>query len=140
MSETTLRLTPAAGPSTRRAALLALGCVLLAPHLARAQDALPFAKSYSITGNYVVGGVDLPSRSRAKGLVTGSIPMSGVPANADILAAFLYWETISTDIAQVDGAKFRGSPITVVKASSMRLNPPTAACWSSGADRVRGTP
>jgi len=58
--------------------------------------------------------------------------MSGVPADAEILAAYLYWEMITTDIAQVDGAQFRGSPITVVKASSTSLNPSIAPCWSSG--------
>ena len=56
--------------------------------------------------------------------------MSGVPANADILAAFLYWETISTQISQVDGAKFRGNPVTVVKATSTRLDGDAASCWS----------
>ena len=58
--------------------------------------------------------------------------MSGVPAGADVIAAYLYWETISTNVAQVNGARFRGSPVTVVKASSMPLKPSTAACWSSG--------
>src|SRR5258706_10216658 len=111
---------------------LAFTCVLASTVQAQAQDALPFSKSYLVTGNYVVGGVDLVPQSGTHGFITGTIPMSGVPANADILAAFLYWETISTQISQVDGAQFRGSPITVVKASSRPLDPATAACWSAG--------
>ena len=61
-----------------------------------------YAKSYTVTGDYAVGGVDLLPDSMSSGFLTGTIPMSGVPANADILAAFLYWETISTNPAQVD--------------------------------------
>jgi hypothetical protein len=105
-------------------------CLFAAP--VRAQDALPFSKSYLVTGNYVVGGVDLVPQTGTHGFITGTIPMSGVPANAEVIAAFLYWETISTQISQVDGAQFRGSPITVVKASSTPLGPATAACWSAG--------
>ena len=105
------------------------------PGYAQAADALPFSKGFLVTGNYVVGGVDVDPKTTTNGVVTGTVPMSGVPANADILAAFLYWETISTDIAQVDGARFRGSPVTVVKATSTPLNPSTSACWSSAGRR-----
>ena len=80
----------------RGAALFALGIVLLcasprgqAQQAAPNTDALPFAKSYLLTGNYIVGGVDLQPDSKATS-VSGTIPMSGVPANADILAAFVY--------------------------------------------------
>ena len=100
--------------------------------LAQAADALPFSKGFLVTGNYAVGGVDVDPKTTANGVVTGTVSMSGVPANAEILAAYLYWEMISTDIAQVNGARFRGSPVTVVKASSTPLNPSTSACWSSG--------
>jgi hypothetical protein len=95
-------------------------------------DALPFSKNYLITGNYVVGGVTMRPQSGGNGFVTDTIPMTGVPANADILAAFLYWETIWTDVSQTTGAQFRGSPVTAVKKSSIVLNPNTAPCWSSG--------
>ncbi len=97
-------------------------------------DALPFAKSYLVTGNYVVGGVDLPSNGQ-NGFVTGPIPIAGVPANAEILAAFLYWETTTnspTIKQQADGAKFRGQPLAVVKASSLRPTSATAECFPSG--------
>src|SRR5439155_11261705 len=105
-------------PMTTAAVLaLALSFVLLRTnlHSQGSTDTLPFAKSYLLTGNYVVGGVDLQPDPKAGGFVTGKIPISGVPANADILAAFVYWETFSTSGAHVIGAKFRDQPIKVVK-------------------------
>jgi len=102
------------------------------PGQAQAADALPFSKGFLVTGNYVVGGVDLDPHAIDHGFITGTVPMSGVPAGADVIAAYLYWETISTNVAQVNGARFRGSPVTVVKASSTPLKPSTSACWSSG--------
>ena len=82
--------------------------------LAQTGDALPFAKGFLVSGNYVVGSVDLNPKTASGGFVTGTIPMSGVPGDAQILGAYLYWEMITTNPAQVDGAKFRGAPLTVV--------------------------
>src|SRR4051812_35028325 len=93
------------------AVLLASGAAaLLTQRVVHTQsaDALPFAKNFLITGDYTVGAVDLVPQNGASGFVTGTIPMSGVPAGADVLAAYLYWETISTNIAQVNFPKFRG--------------------------------
>src|SRR5205823_1108753 len=64
--------------------------------------------------------------------VTGTIPIGGVPANAEIIAAFLYWETISTDVAQHKGVTFRGSPVTVAVAKSKPLVDASASCWVGG--------
>src|SRR5439155_23102175 len=93
-------------------------------------NALPYAKSYLLTGNYVVGGVGLQPDPKAPGgsFVIGKIPISGVPANADILAAFLYFETFSTPGAHVVGAKFRDQPIEVVKKTWTALDSATAGC------------
>ena len=63
--------------------------------------------------------------------------MTGVPPNADILAAFLYWETITTNIAQVDGAKFRGQDVSVVKTAKQVLTSELSQCWTSGEEPVR---
>src|SRR5260370_39485237 len=96
----------------RLSAFLAVGLLLLFAQprtTAQASDALAISGEYLLTGDYVVGGVDLVSSSAKNGFVSGTIPMSGVPANADITAAFLYWETISTDVAQHKGVTFRGS-------------------------------
>src|SRR5688572_10434979 len=112
--------------------IFVMGCVLSIPHAALAQDALPFTQSYSITGNYVVGGVDLAPQSQANGFVTGTINMTGVPANADILAAYMYWETIWTQPEQAEGARFRGSAVNAVASSSHQLSGATAPCLSSG--------
>src|SRR5215472_8903136 len=102
------------------------------PGFAQSGDALPFAKGFLVSGNYVVGGIDLDPKTASSGFVSGTIPMSGVPDDAEILGAYLYWEMISTNTAQVDGAMFRGQRLTVVKSSSMLLNPANAPCWSSG--------
>src|SRR5215471_9955437 len=102
---------------------------------AQTPDALPFAKGFLVTGGYAAGSVDLDPKTAAGGVVTGTVPMNGmnaVPADAEIIGAYLYWEMITTNVAQVDGAKFRGLPITVVKASPLALTPANAPCWSSG--------
>jgi VCBS repeat-containing protein len=135
MSCATLGVAPS--PRLRRspvALLLVVIGLVVAQTVGHAQvpDALPFSRNYLITGNYVVGGVDLAPASGGSGFLTGTINMSGVPANADILGAFLYWEMITTDISQANGAQFRGSVLQNVKASSQMLTPATAQCWSSG--------
>ncbi len=121
------------------AALLTMAALLLftqpVAHSQGSADALPFAKGFLVTGDYAVGSVDLAPSSAGGGFLTGTIHMSGVPANADVLAAYLYWETISTQISQVDYPKFRGSAITVAKASSAPLAPSTAPCWSGGSSK-----
>ena len=124
---------------TRRTALVSIGIVVLLAQSggqAQSPNALPYTTSYIVTGNYAVGGVDLPPQSGGDGTLTGTIPMSGVPANADILAAFLYWETIDISVSPqaATGAKFRGTDITAVrvKSAAQPLMGSTAACWGSG--------
>jgi hypothetical protein len=111
-------------------------------------DALPYSRSYLVTGDYAVGGVDTVGKSAMGGFVTSSVPMSGVPANADIIAAYLYWETIWTDRYQLNGVQFRGTTltdikvdadpakrvnqITGVKETEATLSPATASCLASG--------
>jgi hypothetical protein len=114
---------------------LVVGLVFVQPRAqaqAPADDALPFTRSYFVTGNYVVGGVDLLPASQTGGFITATIPMSGVPANADILAAFLYWETISTPDFDISGALFRGQPMKIEQSAAMLPDPTAAPCWSSG--------
>src|SRR5258705_8541647 len=76
--------------------LIAFACLTL-PSSGRAAtplpgDALPYAKSYIVTGDYAVGGVDLAPGGAVNGFITGTIHMGtdadstrNVPANADIL-------------------------------------------------------
>ena len=105
-------------------------------------DALPFARGFSGPINYVVGSVNLTEQQNPIdqfGFSTGTISITGVPLNADIVAAYLYWETITLDAdpAQAAGVKFRDQEITLndvmaVKKSSQLLSGSLASCWSSG--------
>jgi hypothetical protein len=105
-------------------------------------DALPYSKGFLITGGYVASGVDLTEQANpidANGLSTGTIHMNGVPADADIVAAYLYWETITmtSERSEAAGVTFRGetlrlNDVAAVKKSSQALSGSTASCWSSG--------
>src|SRR5580765_5883286 len=69
--------------------MVAFACVATQPVLRGSSlefpNSLPFAKQFLIPGNYVVGSVDLLPASQGNGFITGTIPVSGVPANAEIL-------------------------------------------------------
>ncbi len=66
--------------------------------------------------------------------------MSGVPANADIVAAYLFWETLTleTNPLDVNGVKFRGTTLDLDDAVIVRKTQftlaglPNSTCWSSG--------
>src|SRR6476661_2131244 len=82
--------------------LIVLGT--LAP--ANAAEPLGLFKNYFLTGDYVVGGIGLQGKGQS-GVATGTIPIAGVPAQADILGAFLYWATVEhTTGSGAVGAKF----------------------------------
>jgi hypothetical protein len=102
------------------------------PGRAQSPDALKFFKNYFGNIDYATGGVSLLGTG-VNGLTPPTpIPMSGVPANADILAAFLYWETVITKNqgSATAGATFRGYDVSTI---AVELNPAgTAPCWSSG--------
>ena len=111
----------------QRGAMLALGLAVLCAQtvgLAQVPDALPYSTGYLVTGNYIAAGVDLTPQANppdTNGMSTGTIHVSGVPANADIVAAFLYFETIhSTLVDPLAGVKFRGSTLspTAIKTST----------------------
>jgi len=121
-------------------ALLAVGLILLSAGSAAAQTpvqqaTLPWFHTYNIPGNYAVGGVDLVSLSLQNGLRTRKILMGNqVPANAEILAAFLYWETMWRGQPEVlEGlrgqVKFRGKEVTAIKSTTQPL---TAGCRVNG--------
>ena len=121
----------------RRAAIASLVVVmslLLVPKPAQAQNGLKFFKNYFVTGDYGVAGVGLRNQG-VNGIATGTInvPAGTVPPGAEILSAFLYWETVVTDKRMdtgITGAKFDGHDITWL---AVPLNPQgTSPCWSSG--------
>jgi hypothetical protein len=107
---------------TKLTALVALGCVLLSAQDAQAQEPLKFFKNYFVTGDYVVRGVSLWRRGGPNGKATALIPAlggaDGVPATADILAAFLYVQTAEKiQGSGIDGAKFTGHNLGPFRAS-----------------------
>jgi Big-like domain-containing protein len=98
-------------------------------------------KELLVTGNYVVGGVDLQPQSGGGGFLTGTINMTGTAAvphyadgsPAEILSAHLYWETITSDDSQLNGVMFRGMPVTHFRETgAQQLTGSVAACYSSG--------
>src|SRR5215472_5217938 len=101
-------------------------------------NALMLSNNYFVTGDYVVGGVGLRGLG-ANGLATGtiripdanSVPATGVPAGADIVAAFLYWQTVEKDKSTFAGQNgfFNGFPISGAIPGGL-ASPPTS--WSGG--------
>jgi hypothetical protein len=102
------------------ATLFGLGFLALFVQSAQAQGPLNYFKNYFVTGDYVVGGVGLYGKV-VKGPVTGAVSVTGnislnsVPCTtgpgllasvipcatkgavpADVIAAFLYWQTIES--------------------------------------------
>jgi hypothetical protein len=137
--------------SLRWSALLSVGFLLLvSAQSASADDALKFFKNYFVTGDYVVGGAalrGLGTPNSSTQAITGGVSsyasavvhMSGVPGyvangvsqRADIVAAYLYWETVAdptADPALLAKGTFRGLKIVGTQIAAAG----TMACWSSG--------
>jgi len=105
-----------------------------------AQNALGFFKNYFVTGDYVAAGVALRGTGGS-----GVIDLTGaaVPEGADIVGAFLYWQTVLKMQDGVNagtvGAMFNGQSLdsadgdVAYESIAKPVNPNgTAACWSSG--------
>ena len=106
-------------------------------------DALSFFKSYFVTGDYAVAGIGLKGQGGGSGIATGTIQMSGVPAGADVLAAFLYWQVVGATsldaLDATDGATFRGNPLRSAQGVSAKVLGPESGTASCEAN-VSGTP
>jgi hypothetical protein len=134
------------GTMRRRYAVagITLGLISMLAPPAQAGDALNFFKNYFVTGDYAVGGVGLQGTG-VNGFATGAIPVSGVPANADILGAFLYWATVEhTPGSGAVGATF-GYPdlnpsLNDISGIAKPLGTGTPPCWSSGGATGGGGP
>jgi len=123
------------------ASWLSIGLMVSIP-LAWSQTTPPlsFENNYFVTGDYVVGGIGLRGLGDASGYATGTInigngldatyPSPSVPAGADIVAAFLYWQTMESSQTSFQGQNgyFRGYPISGVVLG----NPNAPVSWSSG--------
>jgi X-X-X-Leu-X-X-Gly heptad repeat protein len=107
---------------------------------------LNFENNYFVTGDYVVAGVGLRGLG-VNGFATqqftmpdaNSVPATGVPQGADIVAAFLYWETVESSQTGFAGQNgfFRpviaGGPATGYPITGVLLgNPNAPVSWSSG--------
>jgi Bacterial Ig domain len=127
--------TKAAPRKKSTAVLLAVGLALLIAQTRGAAipnpDPLSYDRGFLITGNYVVGGVDMTSQDNPadpNGLATGQIRFNStigneVPDDADIVGAYLYWEAIYAPTAQpTAGVKFRGLEVDPAIGPT---NPPT---------------
>ena len=106
-------------------------CVLMLPAAAQAQG-LKFFKNYFYPGGHFAAGVSLKGTGSG-GFATGNITIApgDIPSGAEILAAFLYWQTVTNASGSgATGAKFRGHDISKV---AKFLNPSgTPPCWSQG--------
>jgi hypothetical protein len=109
-----------------------------APLFAQTTPPLNFLNNYFVTGDYVVGGVGLRGLG-VNGYATGTITIpdtanqpnaTSVPPGADIVAAFLYWQTVESSQTTFAGQSgfFQGYPIT----GSILGNPNAPVSWSSG--------
>src|SRR6201981_3737786 len=116
------------------------------PGFAQTNQPLNFENNYFVTGDYVVSGVGLRGLG-ANGFATqqftmpdaNSVPATGVPPGADIVSAFLYWETVESSQTTFAGQNgffrpvFAGGPATGYPISGVVLgNPNAPVSWSSG--------
>ena len=144
MSRLTIRLAPAAFLALTTLLVLQPGGRLQA--VATPSQPLPDPHSYVVTGNYAVASDDVPSQTQP-GTVTRTLHINTcnpqanppivtncVPSNADIVAAYLYFEMIDTYPLATD-VKFQGKHITNARFSSIvkRSDQPLtgASCFSS---------
>ena len=103
---------------------------------------LCLSNNYFVTGDYVVGGVGLRGLGDSTGFATRNItipdpnayatgvPPQQVPAGAEIVAAFLYWETVEKSQSSFAGQNgfFNGYAIS----ATVLGNPNAPTSWSSG--------
>src|SRR5258708_3767738 len=135
----------------QRAVMVSLGFLALFTQLGQAADALNYTKNYFVTGDAVTAGVGLRGQGAAhNGVATGTINISGIPCTAgspavivpcattgavqaDIAAAFLYWETEESAAKPAAGkGLFDSHPIV----GFVRGNPKNPGCSSGSSGRV----
>jgi hypothetical protein len=101
---------------------------------------LGFFKNYFVTGDYVAAGVGLRGKG-VNGLATGTITIdtSQIPAGADIVAAYLYWETLGPTggpgSATLAGAQFQKNDLSSI---AVLTNPGGSPACATGDDDEHG--
>src|SRR5258708_4567843 len=108
----------------------ALGFLTLLAQSVAAQTSLTFFKNYFVTGDYVVGGVGLRGLGDASGFARGTIGISAIPAGADTVAAFLYWQTVEKTQSAFAGRQGFFNGYSIVGKSLGNPNAPVS--WSGG--------
>src|SRR5438477_3383510 len=129
--------------------LFGLMSALAQPASAQTTNQLTLANNFFVTGDYVVGGVGLRGLGDASGFAKGTISIpdslnqpnaTSVPAGADIVAAYLYWETVEKSQSasagktgffgalNADGTVRSSYPIT----GNVLGNPNAPSSWSNG--------
>ncbi|SPE28736.1 exported hypothetical protein [Candidatus Sulfotelmatomonas gaucii] len=114
---------PAAGTQTTVGSSVSL---VLSTGQPPAANQLSLLNNYFVTGDYVSAGVNLRGMGKG-GIATGAITISNtgpnsVPDGADILAAYLYWETVeNTSSPSTTSATFMGYTITGQQIGSDQL-------------------
>src|SRR5215472_10815364 len=116
------------------------------PGFAQTTPPLNFENNYFVTGDYVVAGVGLRGVG-VNGFATkqftmpdaNSVPSTGVPPGADIVPAWLYWETVESSQTAFTGQNgffrpvFAGGPASGYPITGVVLgNPNAPVSWSSG--------
>jgi len=120
---------------------MALLLLALGAQSAQAQvPQLQFFKNYFLVGDYAVSGVGLRGQGDATGFANGSIYFDGkpelggnhgprIPDNVEVVAAYLYWETIEkTNNPSSMNGKFDGEAIVAKTLGAGHAAP----CWSGG--------
>ena len=121
--------------ASRSLGLLVAGVLLAAlpSHATASIGGLGYFKNYFVTGDYVSAAVGL-QRTGVNGFASGNITIAGIPDGAEVVAAYLYWQVISTSGAPaasaIQGAKFKGNDISQLAVLLDQAG--TAACWSNG--------
>lgn len=101
----------------------------MAPGASAQAAPLNFFKNYIVTGDYAIGGVGLRGLG-VQGYAPGTITINSVPAGADVVGAFLYWQTVEKAKSAFAGQQgfFNGHAIT----GTLLGNPNAPVSWSSG--------
>jgi hypothetical protein len=113
---------------------LTLAVLVLGAPTTHAEQALSYFKNYFLTGDYVAAGVGLRGKG-VNGLASGTINIdpSQIPAGAEIVAAFLYWETLGPNrgpvAATLAGARFQNNDISSI---AVLANPGGSPACSTG--------
>ena len=105
---------------------------------------LNYFKNFFVTGSFATASVDFGSQSGGGGFVTGTItvdqPDELIPNDADVVAAFLYWQTIITtgQALPTAGLEFTTSVETfdisdlANEVASRPLDATFSPCWTGG--------